>query len=196
MSDIYNDNTVKKLREELSRLLDYVDKTRTGIEYVESTVMVGSQKVPEASVQIKAVTGDLENAANTIMTILEEVLSEQERSHALIASLSEWVNGLPEKDREKGRGVISVLSSINEKTKKNMMDILTNMSFHDLSGQKLKKVTSSLAIVQSKLTEIAMSFGIKPVNPAFEAAERRGNGITADPMDQNIVDQLLKELGT
>lgn len=196
MSDIYNDNTVKKLREDLSRLLDYVDKTRTGIEYVESTVMVGSEKVPEASVQIRAVTGDLENAANTIMTILEEVLSEQERSHALIASLSEWVNGLPEKDREKGSGAISELSSINEKTKKNMMDILTNMSFHDLSGQKLKKVTNSLSIVQAKLTEIAMSFGIKPLNPASETARTRGNGITADPMDQNIVDQLLKELGT
>ncbi|MFQ5736230.1 MAG: protein phosphatase CheZ [Thermodesulfobacteriota bacterium] len=197
MSGLNNDNIIHRLREELSRLLEYVEKTKAGLENIENTVMVGSETVPEASLQINAVTGDLETAANTIMTILEEVLAEHDMNHALIADLTEWVGGLPEKERCKGAAIISEIGAINERTKKNMMDIFSNMSFHDLSGQKLKKVTTSLSIVQSKLLEIASSFGIKNV-VVQEAGASKGNGsaIANGPMDQDIVDQLLKELGT
>ena len=97
MSGSNSDNLIHKLTDELSRLLSYVEKTRSGLENIEDTVMAGSQAVPQASVQIRAVTGDLETAANTIMTILEEVLAEHDRNHALLASLSSWASGLNEK---------------------------------------------------------------------------------------------------
>ena len=103
MSGNNSDNMIHKLTEELSRLLSYVEKTRSGLENIEDTVMAGSQAVPQASVQIRAVTGDLETAANTIMTILEEVLAEHDRNHALLASLCSWASGLHEKDRRKER---------------------------------------------------------------------------------------------
>ena len=197
MSGSNSDNLIHKLTDELSRLLSYVEKTRSGLENIEDTVMAGSQAVPQASVQIRAVTGDLETAANTIMTILEEVLAEHDRNHALLASLSSWASGLNEKERVEGEAIISEIKAINLKTKQQMMDIFSNMSFHDLSGQKLKKVASSLAIVQSKLHDIATSFGIKDFETKDKtAAPSRFNGIVNDPMDQDVVDQLLKELGT
>lgn len=197
MSDTIKENIIQKLSEELARLLDYVERTRSGLETIETTVIEGSESVPQASVQISAVTGDLENAANTIMTILEDVLTEHDKNHALIVSLSEWAAGLSEKDREQGEAIINEVREINETNKKRMMDIFSNMSFHDLSGQKLKKVTMSLAVVQAKLHEIAMSFGIKEFDvDGKSAAPSNHNGIVNDPMDQDIVDQLLKELGT
>lgn len=197
MSDTIKENIIQKLSEELARLLNYVERTRSGLETIETTVIEGSESVPQASVQISAVTGDLENAANTIMTILEDVLSEHDKNHTLIGSLSEWAAGLSEKDRAQGEALINEVREINEKNKQRMMDIFSNMSFHDLSGQKLRKVTTSLAVVQAKLHDIALSFGIKEfdVNDKSTTSSRH-NGIVNDPMDQDIVDQLLKELGT
>ncbi len=189
MSATENVSVVDKLRDELARLLDYVEMTKTGLQCIENTVVVGSQTVPEASVQINTVTGDLENAANTIMTILEEVLEEHDRSSALLAKLTEWAGGLAEDDRAKGTKLISSISEIQESTKKKMMEIFTNMSFHDLSGQKLKKVNTSLSVVETKLVEIAKNFGIK------KADNGNGKAHVAEVMDQDIVDKLLKEIG-
>lgn len=195
MSETDSQNVVQKLRDDLSRLLEFVERTRSGFENIENTVIVGSEKVPEASVQIKAVTGDLETAANTIMTILEDTLSEHDRGHTLLASLSEWIGDMPVQEKEKGAAIISELGSIHENTKKNLMDIFTNMSFHDLSGQKLRKVNTSLSVVEAKLLDMAMSFGMKNIKEEVGAC-KSGAGKTVAPMDQNIVDQLLRELGT
>jgi len=197
MSGNNDANLIQKLTQELTKLVEYVERTRTGLENIEDTVMVGSEAVPQASVQINAVTGDLETAANTIMTIVEEVLAEHERNHGLIESLSSWATTLNEKDRAGGEVLIDEIRAINEKTKQQMMNIFSNMSFHDLSGQKLKKVTSSLSVVQLKLHEIATSFGIKDFDEQkAKDIQKRFNGIVNDAMDQDVVDQLLKELGT
>lgn len=189
-------NVIEKLVEELSRLFDYVEKTKSGIQDIEKTVKAGCDTVPQVSVQLNTVTGDLEEAANTIMTILEDVLAEHEKSRALLDSLSSWAAGLGTKEREEGEAIITVISSINERTEKMMMEIFSNMSFHDLSGQKLRKATTSLSVVQSKLNDIAKSIGIKSLETdGCQAAPPRSNGIVDDPMDQDVVDRLLKKHG-
>ena len=197
MSGNNSENLIQKLTEELSRLLNYVESTKSGLGYIEDTVMVGSETVPQASVQISAVTGDLESAANIIMSILEEVLAEHDRNHALLESLSAWASGLNEEDREEGVAIISEIKQITEKTKLPIMDFIRNMSCHALAGQKLKKVNLSLSVVQSKLHDIATTFGIKDFETkAKTTAPGNFNGIVNDPMDQDVVDRLLKELGT
>ncbi|MBI4949476.1 MAG: protein phosphatase CheZ [Deltaproteobacteria bacterium] len=185
----WND-VMSKIKEELSSLAQFVDKTRRGIDTLETTVKAGTERFPEASNQIAAVTGDLENAANNIMSILEGLMTEQERMHTVLASITEWARGLPEGASEKGRGFIKELTAVHEKTKTDLMDIFTNMSFHDLSGQKLKKVMSSLAVVESKLLEMALSFGFD------DAGKGRTDAAQPEkPMNQDVVDRLLKELG-
>ncbi|MBI5454646.1 MAG: protein phosphatase CheZ [Deltaproteobacteria bacterium] len=186
----WND-VMSKIKEELSNLAQFVDKTRRGIDTLETTVKAGTERFPEASNQIAAVTGDLENAANNIMSILEGLMTEQDRMHAVLESVTQWAGSLPGGDSAKGLGFIKELGAIHEKTKTELMDIFTNMSFHDLSGQKLRKVISSLAVVESKLLEMALSFGLETPgkgNGASEAPPEK-------PMNQDVVDRLLKELG-
>ena len=80
MTDLSNNwnSKLNILREELSNLAKFVDQTRQGIDTLETTVKLSSQKFPEASTQLNAVTGDLENAANKIMTIVEGLMSDGE----------------------------------------------------------------------------------------------------------------------
>lgn len=197
MSDTNWNTMLGRIREELSSLATFIDKTRKGIDTLESTVKVGSERFPEASSQLSAVTGDLENAANNIMSILEGLMTEQERTQSLLKSLSDWAGKLPEEDRKTGAAFIVQLEGINQKTKSEMMDIFTNMSFHDLSGQKLKKVIGSLAVVETKLLELALNFGLKENQEGEEAPEFKTPKIamTELPINQDIVDKLLKELG-
>lgn len=184
---------MSKLREELSSLASFIDKTRQGLDNLETTVKIGSEKFPEASNQLSAVTGDLENAANRIMTILEGLMSEQERADALLKKLSEWAAKSGAPGCEDAVAGIKDLQTINVKARGEMMDIFANMSFQDITGQKLKKVIGSLAVVEKKLLEMALSFGLESI----ENPNRSGAGITQPemPINQDIVDRLLKELG-
>src|SRR3990172_5423345 len=194
MSGNWNE-VLNKLRGELSSLASFIDKTRQGIDTIETTVKVGSEKFPEASNQLSAVTGELENAANVIMTILEELMSEQDRADSLLKKLSEWAEKSGAADRESGLSFIGDLQAINVKTRSDIMDIFANMSFQDLTGQKLKKVIGSLAVVEKKLLEMALSFGVGSLDDVPAAGAGAGAKTAEMPINQDIVDRLLKELG-
>jgi chemotaxis regulatin CheY-phosphate phosphatase CheZ len=187
MSGNWNE-VMNRLREELSSLAIFIDKTRQGIDTIETTVKV----VPEASNQLSAVTGELENAANVIMTILEGLMSEQDKADTLLKKVSEWAEKTGGADKEAGLAVISDLQAINVKTRSDMMDIFANMSFQDLTGQKLKKVIGSLAVVEKKLLEMALSFGVESLG---DISTGSGTKTAELPINQDIVDRLLKELG-
>jgi chemotaxis protein CheZ len=127
------------------------------------------------------------------MTILEGLLSEQERSDVLLKNLSEWAAKSATGEKEAGLSLINDLQAINLKTRSDMMDIFAHMSFQDLTGQKLKKVIGSLAVVEKKLLDMALSFGMNGLGD-MKAAVAGAN--TAEmPIKQDIVDRLLKELG-
>lgn len=197
-SDNWN-SKLDKLREELSSLAKFVDNTRQGINALETTVKISTQKFPEASTQLDAVTGDLENAANKIMTIVEGLMSDGETTHALLNELKAWAAPLKDGEGAKGAAIIKKLEEMNTKSKNEMMEIFTNMSFQDLTGQKLKKVIGSLAVVESKLLELALNFGLSGDPAKQEQKTELLNGLKGPtnnlPIDQDVVDRILKELG-
>ncbi len=180
-----------KITDELSGLAKFIDRTRQGLDSIETTVKIGTEKFPEASNQLSDVTGDLENAANKIMNTVEEHMADQEKAGALIKSLVEW-SANPAADPAKGAQLAKELSALNAKGKETMMEIFALMSFQDLTGQKLKKVIGSLDVVEKKLVEIALSFGIDEAG-LNSSSEPKQAGSKA--VNQDIVDKLLKELG-
>lgn len=187
MSDKNWSMLIERVRTELSGLAEFVDGAKQGIEGLESTVKLSSEKFPEASGQLKTVTGDLENAANTIMSILEGLIDEHDRGASLLKELSEWVSEQP--DSAGMAKKIQEIEGINTGMKTNMMDMFANLAFHDLSGQKLKKVIGTLGVVESKILDIARSFGFEEI---LKGGGAKGEG--ASPFDQNEVDRLMQEL--
>lgn len=161
MSEEKWDTVLQDLKGELSELANFVEKTKTGIAGVESAVKAGNEALPQATDQLSAVTADLENAANTIMSILESVMNEQDRSVSMLGVLKSWAQDLDEKEGSQGLGIINVLEGSFGHMRNDMMDILTNMSFQDLSGQKIKKVMAGFSEVQSKILELAVTFGLQ-----------------------------------
>jgi len=180
-----------KIKDELSGLAKFIDRTRQGLDSIETTVKIGTEKFPEASNQLSAVTGDLENAANKIMNTVEEHMADQDRAGALLKSLVEWSSN-PASDPGKGAEIAKELAAINAKGKESMMELFALMSFQDLTGQKLKKVIGSLDVVEKKLVEIALSFGIDEAGLNSSTEPRPAGKMV---INQDVVDKLLKELG-
>ena len=192
-------SVLNKLREELSGLAKFVDQTRQGIDNLETTVKISSQKFPEASTQLNAVTGDLENAANKILTIVEGLMADGDTTHKLLNELKDWSATVKGDAAAKGAAIIGKLEGLSAKSRNDMMEIFTNMSFQDLTGQKLKKVIGSLAVVESKLLELALNFGFNgdPANDGQKAGlinELKGPANNLQ-VDQSVVDRIMKELG-
>lgn len=193
---------LKRVKDELALLVKFVDKTRNGLDSIESTVKLSTEKFPEASRQIDLVAGELESAANNIITLLESMMLEQERTQYLIKSLSGWINSVSSDNKDKAVDAIGQLGAINMKLKKDLMEIFSNLSFQDLTGQKLKKVMISLSSVETRLLELALTFDIvgdkgKVHKAKKDMLDALSETKKAEPMklNQDVVDKILRELG-
>ncbi|VAV85233.1 hypothetical protein MNBD_DELTA01-1742 [hydrothermal vent metagenome] len=198
MSEEKWDSVLHDLKGELSELANFVEKTKTGIEGVESTVKAGNEALPQATDQLHAVTVDLEKAANTIMSILEHVMNEQDRAVSMLGVLKSWAQDLEEKKGTEGLGIISVLETSFGTMRSDMTEILTHMSFQDLSGQKIKKVMTGFSEVQNKILELAVTFGLQA---SHEEVTEKGDlldelkdvSVSMD-LKQDIVDKIFNEM--
>ncbi|MBI5886833.1 MAG: protein phosphatase CheZ [Deltaproteobacteria bacterium] len=200
MADNDWNDALTRVKTELSVLVKFVDKTRNGLDSLQSTVKISSEKFPEASRQITSVAGEIESAANNIITLLESMMLEQEKAQYLIKSLSTWIKGVPLDDKPKVTEALSQLDGINTRQKRDLMEIFTNLSFQDLTGQKLKKVIASLSIIESKLLELALTFDFGDSirkEDKKEMLNELKETHAAEPMrlNQDVVDKILKELG-
>jgi chemotaxis regulatin CheY-phosphate phosphatase CheZ len=186
--------TFDKFKSELASLAQYVDDARKGIDDIESAFQMSSEKFPEASGQLSMVSGDLENAANNIMELIETLVDEHDKSKVHIEELLVLTAKLPAKDAKKAVKIGEQLDEVNTGMKTTMMDMFANTSFHDLSGQKLKKVISTLGTVEAKILEMACNVGVAngdmPTNtekPSYADGKSEMHG-------QGDVDKILNDL--
>ncbi|VAW34584.1 hypothetical protein MNBD_DELTA02-800 [hydrothermal vent metagenome] len=198
MSEERWDSVMQDLKGELSELANFVEKTKTGIDGVESAVKAGNEALPQATDQLKAVTVDLEKAANNIMSILEHVMNEQDRAVSMLGVLKSWAQDLEEKKGNEGLGIINVLETSFVTMRSDMTEILTHMSFQDLSGQKIKKVMTGFSEVQNKILELAVTFGLQANHEEVKEKgdlldELKDVSVSMD-LKQDIVDKIFNEM--
>ncbi len=196
MPDANQEDMHRRLKHELSEIVKFIDSTRKGMAALETTVKIGSEKFPEASSQLKSVTGDLENAANNIMTILEGIMTDHEKADVLFNRLSAWTGLVEEEKRAEGASIAAELEAIQSKTKKDIMEIFSGMSFQDLTGQKLKKIISSLAVVETRILGLALDFGLtETINPQDRTEMISKLKASEEvPLKQDVVDSIMQGL--
>lgn len=186
--------TFDKFKSELASLAQYVDDARKGIDDIESAFQMSSEKFPEASGQLSVVSGDLENAANNIMELIETLVDEHDKSKVLMEELSALATKLPAKDAKKAVKIGEKLEEVNTGMKTTMMDMFANTSFHDLSGQKLKKVISTLGIVEAKILEMACNVGVTDKQKASDVEKPSFVDGKSEMHGQSDVDKILNDL--
>jgi chemotaxis signal transduction protein/chemotaxis regulatin CheY-phosphate phosphatase CheZ len=178
---------------ELENLATYIGKTMANLQLLDPSVRLSAERdIPTASQQLSDVVKSTEEATNTIISLTDTLMDHQ-------ATLGESIEKLKlQKPRSpEYQDLIRQIEQLHMEDEKTLMEIITSLSFQDLTGQRINKIVTMVATVQDKLRDLIQAFGIKvdevrkdPVpEPSPEpAAEEAGK------LAQDSVDSLLNQL--
>lgn len=179
---------------ELKDLAKIVDEATKKISDLKQPVKESSESIPAAQDGINDIIRETEKAANSIMNLLDEI---DENSKDIDASLKHLIELNPIK---KIKDSLINLRELNEKNIGKILEVLSLLSFQDLTGQKLYKIQNTLNETKAKLLKVLVDSEVEALEiPVEKKAEIYGklNDMVSDntKMVQNDVNSLLNELG-
>lgn len=197
--DFYRELTVT-VKGELSQLADYINKTRVSLQHLEPSVRETTKNIPMASQQLSDVTRATEEATHKVLSLTEEILDEQESVEKHLAA-ARGAASVPGSD-----GLPAALDAIEcatGRTKEKLIEIMTNLSFQDLTGQKIKKIVALVQEVEAKILELILSFGLRPDEKGndtdrqkrVEMISQLHDAYLKSEIKQDLVDDILKSAG-
>jgi chemotaxis protein CheZ len=108
--------------------------------------------IPQATDHLEAVIACTELAANRIMDNLERMQKDAEEMKHLLLKLKQGKEKI---------AFVQGMDSFLERHMALISDSFVQMSFQDLTGQKIKKITRLVAIMEERLKKMIISFGVK-----------------------------------
>ena len=158
---------------------------------------MAQKELPEASDQLNAIVEATENAASKIMDVLEDMQSDQEKIKTALNIIKD-VQNLSDDNQV----VLDGAAGASDNCMQGIMTIFEELSFQDLTGQRIKKIVALVQAVEGKVKEILNSLGDtlpaadnisgemeKDEDPLLKGPQKKGEG-----MDQSAIDSLLANL--
>ncbi len=152
----------------------------------------------EASDQLDYIFKSTEAAATRILDIVEKNIALQEKIGSLLDKAASGSNN----------GVIVELKAINKEVENDYMEVMTALSFQDITGQRINKVIGFLSFMENEVLRLLISAGVKmkekEANPDRDAdqiiseAEAKVDTTlraSKEMGSQADIDRLLAELG-
>jgi len=177
--------------------------------------------IPEAADQLEGIIETTESVANRIMDNLEVMQTRTDTLATIVEGLKAGKISVPGKkettidpgNNDDVRNGLNSLIEFMEKSLRNDMamisDIFTQMSFQDLTGQRIKRILGLVQQMETRLKEMVVSFGIKIAekgkNPhvtekelvqavAKKQSELNGPQKSGFGLDQAGIDDLLASI--
>lgn len=193
--DFYRDLS-QKVTGELGRLAHYINKTRQSLQCLDDSTVEATAKIPEASATLSSITEATEEATHKILSTTEKLLQDQGAASAILSRLNQESPSSGDWHAQ-----IQELSRINEQSQADLIEILTNLSFQDLTGQKIQKIVHLVQDIERRILSLIVSFGIKmeersPRNPGemkTEIMSRLEGQSQAAGLSQDLVDDILAQ---
>lgn len=185
-----------RLQGELGELARYIDKTRKNLQRLDPAISETTEKIPQASSQLSDITKVTEEATHRVISITERVMDDHETVADKIKELRDAVTAAV----IDGPAILRIardIEEINDRNKNDLIEILTSLSFQDLTGQKIKKIVSLVEDVETRILELLISFGIKREDGAKkeEMMGQLKDAAKGLGVNQGLVDDILKNLG-
>lgn len=182
-----------ELRELALLIIDYRKDLKSKIE--PGITDLTTKHIPQATDQLEGVIESTEIAANKIMDNLENMQVQTERIKGLVTSLKNGEIGLPEENNvsidSQAIDAISPFINYMEAGVRNYMSLISDsfdqMSFQDLTGQRIKRIIALVGEMEEKLTKMIIAFGIK-------LTEREKNPDISKEELQKAVEEKVTEL--
>lgn len=183
---------------------------------------IATKYIPQTSDHLEGVIETTEIATNKIMDNLEGMRSDIQHTAAILDLLKQGQVSMPEAsggdngnrrlDDETVRLLLPALGNLEADTQKLqalISDSFVQMSFQDLTGQRIKKIINIIGQMEEKITRMIISFGIKlsekEKNPDISRADLQkavdekvellaGPQRAGEGMNQAEIDALLANL--
>lgn len=161
----------------------------------------------DASLQLQEIVRETEMATTNILDIVEKQLGLTGVTSSLLATLRARSGTDPE---------LKELARLNDQLAQDLTEVLTALSFQDLTGQRIKKVMKVLSDLEKNVVELYVSSGLTlraaDRNPEKDKAEIRAEtekkmeefreirgselkGPDANGATQAEIDSMLAQLG-
>lgn len=168
--------------------------------------------IPQTSDQLEGIIETTEQAANTIMDNLDRMNQLVAENKGVIADMRNGkVNGhiLDMSVVKELAPALDLLAGHNSEYLNLITDTFTQMSFQDLTGQRLQRIIQLVSEIEEKITKMVISFGLKLTerekNPEISTEELQKKvdeqvQLLAGPqkkgagLDQAGIDDLLNSL--
>jgi hypothetical protein len=182
----------QKFQGELGALAGYIESLRQRMKGISSAADSSSYLIPQASMGVAGISQQTEMGINSILELIEEVLGDQERTLELIDGAG----------KTGGKAApLAVFRGFAEKSKRNLMAVMSQLSFQDVIRQRAEGVQETLEAVEKKIVELLIKFkvemspdGLKEVDARDRMREEVKNLTDDIGLDQALVDELLDNI--
>lgn len=157
----------------------------------------------DATRQLEEIMQTTLEATEKIMETVESLQNQQEEAGAIIAALT-----VPDKEAQS----LARLDELNQALNDSLTGIVTELSFQDLTGQRLKKVVTAITSIRETVFDLYVSTGLmmktrqetpeKDLREIAEESKRKVTEIKKSELkgptldtSQKDVDDLLASLG-
>ncbi|MEE8575372.1 MAG: protein phosphatase CheZ [Thermodesulfobacteriota bacterium] len=182
----------ERLTTALADVALHIEKVRTNLMDVRPGLIDSSESLPQTSGHLGDIDKTLADAADILLQITERAIDDNEKSSTLLSNIQDKVGS----GDSVAASSINELISMNTESKGQLMEVLANLSFQDLAGQKIKKVNTLIEEVETRILKILVVLGYTRGGDAVKKeeilSELEGSG---GKLNQNLVDDILKDFG-
>ena len=158
---------------------------------------IATKYIPQTTDQLNSIIETTETAANKIMDNLENIQEQTAKIGEIIALLKKGEIRLPrsKKVRLDPQTVKAIHPLINymESDSQNRMSLISDsfvqMSFQDLTGQRIKRIMTLVHQMERKLKDMIIAFGIKL------SEHEKNPDITKEELQKAIEDKVVELAG-
>lgn len=175
----------EELYGQLGDIARYINATIKKMQFAEPNLAHASDKIPQASMQLSEISKATETATHNIMSQVEKVLD----NHDVIMHHTESA----ERGNNASKSLEEVKNLISE-DREILLDIITGLSFQDITGQKIKTIVGLIEDVEKRLLQLIVTFGLKSKN-SNEDINSLKEYSDNPTLKQDVVDNILKEFG-
>ncbi len=180
------ESLIKELLESVRTLEETLEKAKKPIE-------TSSQIIPQTTENIRDVMQFLEDTSHNIMNYLEEINTN---SKAIQEDIDFLMSLNP---TQKIKDKLVDMKKRNDENLNILLQLFSMMSFHDLAGQQLKLVISSLESIKENLINVIVAKVAEEKKLEDKEVEKLKGKVsellTQDRVSQDDVDKLLEEYG-
>jgi chemotaxis regulatin CheY-phosphate phosphatase CheZ len=173
---------------QVGELAKYINATLRKLQKLEPNIRVTSGKIPEASLHLSEITRITEEATQQeVLSHIEHIMDNHDAMAASLGSLE------AAGDSDQKSVHLKELRRLVQEDQEILMEVMTGLSFQDLTGQKIKKIITMVEEIEKRILQLLVTFGIEQDPRAREEMLRAVSA--ARDIKQDRVDEILKGFG-